>query len=554
MSANSLLSHTASKATDCSLRRGVTALVRRFFVYGLVGGVVATPLMYIGTIVLGLPFPPEAIHQLLVAPVPGSIESVIVETLRELAKYLVFVFALAAYLMLYGFTGALVGFIRVRVAAGHSVAVIVGIAVPTLVGLGLQADLAASTSNASSALGWLTAVILGIGVNVLYVGVFLCQARADFLGNETFGGMKNALSSPSRRRFLTLGIIAIVLVGIVTWFSSALLAERSASPKYTPIPISNNPVDSADVASLPNIFQDARIRDLVQSEVSDNSVFFRVDIDIIPPRLYSGLWSLNVFGKVRNSLIIDEHDLLQLPATDEYATLECVSNTINIPGGLISNAKWTGVSLATVLARAGPTSDAEFVVLRCADGYSVGIPIHQALLPGVLLAYRMNDEPLPNEHGFPLRAIVPSKYGMMHAKWVTEIEVLNRIYLGYWQKRGWSNDARIKTTSIICYPRSQAHIAGSVPIAGIAFAGDMGISEVEVSVDGGSTWNRATLKKPRSPYSWVLWAYEWTPTAKGAATIVVRAYDSTGRVQDSVETAPFPDGASGYNYTQVTVT
>jgi hypothetical protein len=174
--------------------------------------------------------------------------------------------------------------------------------------------------------------------------------------------------------------------------------------------------------------------------------------------------------------------------------------------------------------------------------------------PGAMLAYKMNDELLPTGHGFPLRAIVPGIYGMMNAKWIQEIEVVDHVYLGYWQERGWSNDAKIKTTSIIYYPSDAAEINGPTPLAGVAFAGDRGISKVEVSVNGGNTWSEAVLKKPTSPYSWVLWAYDWTPINKGAYTVVVRAYDGAGNVQDSQVSSSFPDGASGYNMIQLRVT
>ncbi len=537
--------------------RSGQSLLRRFFVYGLLGGTLVTLLSYYGTTILGLPFPPEAIFQVLIAPVPASIESIVVETFHEQAKYSVFVIASVIYSVFYGLIGVLLGLLYGTTQRNNSGVIIVGTIVPTLVGLGLQAELAARASNASSIYGWSTAVFLGLGVNALYTGLFVYHVRSGFLaGMKSSGTVGRTVSSVSRRRFLKMAIIVTVLLGIASVASGiglSLLPRRSSILSYTPIPINSKPVE-VDFAGLPAIFQDTRIRDLVESEVTDNSIFYRVDMDPILPRLYFGFWSLRIFGKVYNPLIIDKNDLLQLPTIDEYATLECVSNTINIPGALISTAKWTGVTLATLLSRAAVTSGAKFVVFRCADGYSVGIPIDRALLPHALLAYKMNDELLPNEHGFPLRAIVPGKYGMMNAKWITEIEVVDHIYLGYWQERGWSNDAEIKTTSIICYPRPQAHVTSSVPIAGIAFAGDRGISEVEVSVDGGSTWNKAILKEPRSPNSWVLWAYEWTPTDKGAVTIVVRAYDGTGGVQDSKETLPFPDGASGYNYTLVTVT
>jgi len=257
---------------------------------------------------------------------------------------------------------------------------------------------------------------------------------------------------------------------------------------------------------------------------------------------------------VTKPLTLTKSDLQAMQPTDQYATLECVSNTINPPGALISNGKWTGVPLATILNRAGLTPDAIYVIFHCAEGYTVGIPKERALEPGALLAYNMNDQTLPLEHGFPLRAIIPGLYGMMNAKWITEIEASDSAYLGYWQERGWTNDARIHTTSIIYYPPAGAQAGGSLPIAGVAFAGDRGISKVEVSTDGGNTWNTAELKPPKSPYSWVLWAYMWTPTTKGNQTIIVRATDGTGHVQDSTQNQPFPNGATGYNSIQVNVT
>jgi DMSO/TMAO reductase YedYZ molybdopterin-dependent catalytic subunit len=202
--------------------------------------------------------------------------------------------------------------------------------------------------------------------------------------------------------------------------------------------------------------------------------------------------------------------------------------------------------LADLLNQAGLLPEAKYVVFQCADGYSVGVPLERAMAPGSILAYRMNGQPLPQEHGFPLRAIVPGIYGMMNAKWLTEIQVVDQVYLGYWQVRGWSNDAIIRTTSLIYYPPPAAQVNGSIPIAGVAFAGDRGISKVEVSTDGGSTWNEATLKPPRSQYSWVLWAYEWTPNAKGNHTILARATDGQGQLQDPASTANFPNGATGY--------
>ncbi len=260
-------------------------------------------------------------------------------------------------------------------------------------------------------------------------------------------------------------------------------------------------------SGLAPVFADPRISDLVKSEVTDNRIFYRVDIDPDPPELDFDSWSLAIDGKVSNPKTIKKADILSLPTTDEYVTLECISNTINPPAGLISNAKWTGVPLAMLLNQVGLLPEAKYIIFHSADGYRVGIPVERAMHPETILAYKMNDDFLRQEHGFPLRAIIPGIYGMMNAKWITQITVVDYVYLGYWQTRGWSNDARIKTTSIIYYPSrqisgEQINVGpdGYVPVAGVAFAGDRGISKVEVSTDGGKTWNLAYLKPPTSPY------------------------------------------------------
>ncbi len=534
--------------------------LRTYFVYGLLGGAIANLALYLGTSLLGLPYPPVALFQVLIAPVPGSIQSVVVDTFREYAKYGTFVFTAVAYTILYGLIAVTAGYLsRSNFLASKSRMILFATAIPTLIGLGLQVPLTASVSTLGSASGWLIASLLMVIVNFAYATILVDQTYSKLHRTMEGTAMKaqpQALAPSSRRGFLKKAIIAaavLAVAGIAAKLGISLLSGQPVVRSNTPIPI-DNPATSVNLNELPAVFRDPRISDLVGSEVTDNRIFYRVDINPIPPQLNFDQWSMKVSGKVSTPLTIDKQTLLALQAKDQYATLECVSNTITPPGALISNAKWTGVPLADVLAKAGLTPDAKTVVFRCADGYTVGIPLDRATQAGSLLAYKMNDDFLPNEHGSPLRAIIPGIYGMMNAKWITEIEAMDTVYLGYWQQRGWSNDAKIKSTSIIYYPAPNAQVNGTLPIAGIAFAGDRGISKVEVSTDGGNTWNDATIKKPRSPYSWVLWAYEWTPDTKGNHTIVVRATDGNGQLQDPAAVQSFPDGASGYHSIQVTVT
>jgi DMSO/TMAO reductase YedYZ molybdopterin-dependent catalytic subunit len=175
------------------------------------------------------------------------------------------------------------------------------------------------------------------------------------------------------------------------------------------------------------------------------------------------------------------------------------------------------------------------------------------LQPQTFLAYEMNGQELPNSHGFPLRAVIPGYYGMKQPKWLTEIEVVADDYQGYWEERGWADEAVVKTLSRIDVPahRAQVPVSGA-PIGGIAFAGDRGIRQVEFSLDGGKTWQEATLKPALSPYTWTLWAAELALPNSGEYLLAVRATDGQGIVQDERVSEPLPDGVSGYHKLRIT--
>ena len=538
---------------------------KRIFLFGLIAGVLATLLFYVLTELTALPYPPESIYQALINPVPGSIQSVAVENLRQYAKYSALTFASAVFSGIYGVVAVGLDSLSRRNVSKWSM-IAVGTVLMTGLGLALEVPSASSVSVLSTASGWGLVAALTIVINLGFSSYVVSKlmVKVPTIVEPA------ARIEPARRKLLKrvgVGAVGIVAVYLAAKFALSLLSGQPIIQSNTPIPVNAGETTAAVTGATPanteqttvaatggrEVFSDPRIADLVASEVTDTRIFYRVDIDGVPPQLDFEQWTLNVTGKVLKELTVKKSDLLAMPSASEYATLECVSNTINPPGALISNGKWTGVPLSTVLNMAGLASDAAYIIFHCAEGYTVGIPVQRALESGALLAYMLNDQSLPPEHGFPLRAIIPGLYGMMNAKWVTGIEASNSVYLGYWQERGWSNDARIKTTSIIYYPSAGAHVGGSLPVAGVAFAGDRGISKVEVSTDGGNTWNVAELKPPKSPYSWVLWAYMWTPTTSGNQTIMVRATDGTGQLQDSSANQPFPDGATGYNSIQVGV-
>ena len=256
-------------------------------------------------------------------------------------------------------------------------------------------------------------------------------------------------------------------------------------------------------------------------------------------------WKLTVHGMVRRELTIDYAQLLARPLIERDVTLTCVSNPV---GGLyIGNARWIGAPLKDLLDEAGVDPAADQIVSRSADGFTVGTPTAVALDGrDAMLAIAMNGEALPLSHGFPVRMIVPGLYGYVSAtKWLVDIELSTfDAFDAYWVRRGWSQQAPIKTESRIDTPKTFANVAaGEVPIAGIAWAQHRGIERVEVSVDQGP-WNAAELALQDTIDTWRQWVYRWTATS-GSHTIAVRATDGTGMTQTPGRAAPFPNGATG---------
>ena len=272
-----------------------------------------------------------------------------------------------------------------------------------------------------------------------------------------------------------------------------------------------------------------------------------------PPFVFVEDWTLTIKGLVKSPRKLNYSQLAVRPTQSKIVTLECVGN--GVAGEAIGTAEWEGVPLHVLLDEAGVESKAYDVVFRAADGYSDSLTVERAMVGDVLIAYKMNGVTLPSGHGFPARIIVPGIYGMKNVQWLTEIELLPHDYKGYYQKNGWSDDATIKTMSSITDPQDgdRLSVGESKTIKGFAFAGTRGIRSVEITTDGGNTWNPASLKPALSPYAWVFWTYQWESDRLGDHRILVRAVDGTGELQSSTEQAPFPDGASGIHEVIVTV-
>ncbi|MDH6460967.1 DMSO/TMAO reductase YedYZ molybdopterin-dependent catalytic subunit [Micromonospora sp. A200] len=287
--------------------------------------------------------------------------------------------------------------------------------------------------------------------------------------------------------------------------------------------------------------------------VTPTSGFYRIDTALVVPQVDPETWRLRIHGRVRNPIELSFADLLARPMVERYVTLACVSNEVG--GDLIGNARWLGVPLKELLDEADPEEGADQVVGRSVDGWTCGTPT-AVLRDGrdALLAVGMNGEPLPVEHGFPVRMVVPGLYGYVSAcKWVTELELTSFAdFDAYWVPRGWSAQGPVKTQSRIDTPRPRNRLTtGPVMVAGVAWAQHRGISRVEVRVDGGP-WREAALAPTVSVDTWVQWSWRWDATP-GEHTLQVRATDATGETQTGREQPVEPDGATGWHTVKVTV-
>jgi DMSO/TMAO reductase YedYZ molybdopterin-dependent catalytic subunit len=287
------------------------------------------------------------------------------------------------------------------------------------------------------------------------------------------------------------------------------------------------------------------------AEVTPNRLHYTVDESIIDPNIDSRSWRLRVDGLVGRPVTLGYEELLAMPATEQYVTLQCISNLVG--GDLVGTAKWTGVPLARVLERAGGAGrGAVRVVFHAVGGYSDSLPLAKALAPTTVVAYGMNDRSLPRAHGFPARIIAPGIYGMKNVKWLERIEVVDYDYRGYWQRSdGWDNIAEIKTASRIDVPRELTSLEAAGVVAGVAWAGDRGIRRVEVSLDGGTSWAPATLRRQLARAAWRQWRLPLPAGVSGRRTIKVRATDGRGELQTPREAPPHPSGASGYHHVDV---
>jgi DMSO/TMAO reductase YedYZ molybdopterin-dependent catalytic subunit len=280
--------------------------------------------------------------------------------------------------------------------------------------------------------------------------------------------------------------------------------------------------------------------------ITPNENLYTVQYDQLPSVSLTS-YSLWVYGLVRTELHLSYNELRALPTEMRMHTLECIGNAAG--GNLIGNVEWRGVSLRALLERAGVDGRAKYVTIGGIDEYLTSVPIERAMHDQALLAYEMNGKPLPLDHGYPLRAILPGVYGQKQPKWVTGINVTEQEELGPWEKKGWSQQATIQLNSGIKFPREGQPVPrGDILLAGVAYSGEIGVRAVEVSSDGGKTWNDTLLTRGPSLYVWTQWGYWLRNPAPGEYRLMVRATDNRGNRQgqtaSGILSSVFPNGTS----------
>jgi DMSO/TMAO reductase YedYZ molybdopterin-dependent catalytic subunit len=558
----------------------VTTTPRHTLVLGAAAGLLSAAAgvgaaMIVSVVVGGAPTPLTAVGSRVIDATPGAVKDWAIRTLGENDKVFLLGGISTGLAVLAAATGVVAWRSR-RTALGLTTGLgLVGLAAavadrttlvgslgklaPALVALVVSVGFVAfftrgwsrTTANAATLDQRASSAVGAVGIHASAPAAFPPPAEPEYRSTPTERSkqvMEN--SAPpgfDRRAFLAAalasGAVAAAGVGTARAFGDAGGRSRDAItlPRAT---------DAAPVVRPAMNLDNVRG---ITPYLTSNGDFYRVDTALSVPQVDAASWSLKIHGLVDEDLELSFAELLSMPLVERRITLACVSNEVG--GRYAGNARWLGVRISDLLEQVGVSPDADAVRSTSVDGMTIGTPL-AALTDGrdAILAVGMNGEPLPLDHGFPVRMVVPGLYGYVSAtKWIVDFEVTRFAdFAAYWTDRGFAEEAPIKTFSRIDVPTSFARLdAGTNAVAGVAWAPDTGISQVEVRVDGGA-WANARLADEDSIDSWRQWVYEWEAPS-GGHQLEVRATDRSGYTQTSRRVSPRPDGATGWHSVNVTV-
>ncbi|GCE19033.1 molybdopterin-dependent oxidoreductase [Dictyobacter kobayashii] len=490
---------------------------------GLLAGILATLLMLLLSLTIGGASLPEALGSAIAQSLPLPIFDYLHSLLGGDAKHYLFYIILVGQCLVFALFGGLCNLLIDRLNFGqwrdeqgdldYSVGLLLafvlwlfsGLIFLPLTGSGIfGSQLATGVLNTMLSLA-ITGVVYGLLFIFLHNWlVWRALHRASAPDQETAGILEN--KRVERRSFIRNGLVIVGLgtLGVAAW--RFIVGNSSGLAGSVDPQLQSNLLDKyQQKISPPPQPSYGEWQDVpgLSPEVTSNAQFYGVSKNLVSdPTVNGDSWKLTVDGLVAQPFTLTYKDLMAIPTHKQYESMMCISNEVG--GNYMSNALWEGIALKDLLQRAGSIKPgATKVVLHAADSYSDSIHLAKALEPTTMVAVKMNGETLPTAHGYPARLLVPGIYGMKHVKWITHIEVVNTDYQGYWQQNGWSDPAPIKLTSRIDTPTYGSKVSAGKPtyIAGVAFSGNKGISQVEVSVDGGRAGKRliCAVRSRRSP-------------------------------------------------------
>jgi DMSO/TMAO reductase YedYZ molybdopterin-dependent catalytic subunit len=510
----------------------------------------------------GASSPVLPVGQEVIDRVPRSVKNWAVDTFGTADKAVLILGTMLSLAVI----GSLVGLLAVKGSRSAAVAVTAVVGV-----IGVWAVTMRPAPTFSKALPPIVGTIVSI-VALLYLAPAPAVTMSGAETDESPGGRPGGVAPVARRGFLqgaaTVAFVSVIAGGLGRAMKRrfAIDDERAAlqipTASGTLPDVTQPPVASVSGAADDNIDpatitgSDFGYREADRWTIA-NRDFYRIDTALAVPQVPIDSWSLRIHGMVDREMTLTFDDLASRPNIERYITMSCVSNEIG--GGLVGNALFQGVLLKDVLDEAGVQDGATQVVSRSIDGWSCGSPT-AVIMDGrdAMIAIAMNGEPLPAEHGYPVRLVVPGLYGYVSAtKWVTEIELTRwEDFDGYWIPRGWSKEGPVKTMARIDRPRRSRRYSangdGLVDIAGLAWAVHRGISKVEVSIDDGE-WIECELAGVPTDDTWRQWRYRWAGAPAGEHVVRARASDGSGAPQPVGPKGVAPDGAEGYHTVKFTV-
>ena len=530
----------------------------------LVGGLLIVPMvavMYLADNLLNFSFAPYDVFDWIARVLPGAVVTfgidLMIDSLQMLglnvadtaktAEHIqaVLVFAIAgigATIIVYGVVG------RRPAGSGPGLGLLVGAVLGLPIAM-ISASMSQSSTHVSFIFVWVLGMFCVWGVTTVATARRLLPQFSLTTGGSSSQIETNSVKVVGRRQFLiqmgaATATVTVVGAGLGRVLEiderNRLEAELEAMKAY----MSATP----SAIELPN--ENATLKPALGTRPEYTAVrdHYKVFIRSEPTVIDGATWTLPVTGLVDNPVTFTLDDLrTRYEARNEFVTLSCISNRVG--GPLIGTTYWTGASLQDILADVIPRSDARYLLITCGDGFYETVDLDLINSDKrIMLAYNWDGNPIPFDHGFPLRIWLPDRFGMKQPKWITGIEVIGNYEPGYWVGRGWSKEALVKATSVVDTVAVDSVIEDGdrklIPIGGIAYAGARGISKVEVRVDYEPNWRMAELRTPLSDVAWVIWRYDW-PFEEGRHDFQVRCVEADGTPQIEEEGPPRPDGATG---------